>query len=73
MNVSLFETWFSKQLFPFLRENSVIVMDNDKYHSQHSQQLNKRPTQATRKADIIEYMKSKNLNILENSTKNAIA
>lgn len=58
MDGPLFETWFENQLLPNVPANSVIVMDNAKYHSR---QLSKKPNQNTRKNDILHYMRSNNI------------
>jgi hypothetical protein len=41
----LFETWFQHQLLPNVPRNSVIVMDNARYHSR---QISKKPNQNTK-------------------------
>ena len=41
--------WYNKKLLPNLPSNSIIVMDNESYHSV---QTDRAPTTATRKADI---------------------
>lgn len=58
MYASLFEIWFTNQLFPLLPANSVNFMDNSKYLSQ---QQNKKPTKATNKGEIISFMTNNNI------------
>ena len=53
MDSERFEKWFSEQLLPKLPTNSIIVMDNAPYHSR---QLNRAPTSATKKADILAWL-----------------
>lgn len=55
MDGDCFKEWFLNQLLPNIPPNSVIIMDNAPYHSV---QLNKAPTTATRKADIISWLQS---------------
>lgn len=66
MNAPLFETWFTQQLIPNLPANSVIVMDNAKYHSQ---QFNKQPSSASRKDDMLAFMRTKDIEIPAKATK----
>jgi transposase len=60
MNSTLFETWFQQQLLPHLPPNSVIVMDNARYHSKL---VYKKPSKATKKQEIIDFMITNNINI----------
>lgn len=53
-----FENWFSEQLLPNIKPNSVIVMDNAPYHSVR---LEKVPTSSTRKSDIQSWLTEKNI------------
>jgi hypothetical protein len=55
MDGALFEIWFQNQLLPNIPQNSVILMDNAKYHSRH---LIKKPSQAARKDEILNFMAS---------------
>jgi len=55
MNGQTFREWM-ENILPRLRDNSVIVMDNASYHSV---KLDKAPTLATRKADIIRWLEDK--------------
>ena len=66
MDAHLFETWFSQQLLPGLPPSCVIVMDNAKYHSR---QINKKPTQASKKEEIINFLLSKNVVVPQKCTK----
>ena len=54
MDGETFEQWFRDRLLPNLSSKTVIVLDNASYHSRVSQKI---PTQATRKADILLFMK----------------
>ena len=53
MNGVHFREWFEQQLLPNIPANSVIIMDNAPYHSV---ELEKAPTSATRKAEMIEWL-----------------
>jgi len=55
MNGQTFREWM-ENILPRLRDNSVIVMDNAPYHSV---KLDKAPTLATKKADIIRWLEDK--------------
>ncbi|XP_047022563.1 uncharacterized protein LOC124634839 [Helicoverpa zea] len=57
MDAHNFEKWFSLILSK-IESGSVIVMDNAPYHSRKVEKL---PTTATRKADIQEWLKNKNI------------
>ncbi|XP_050308279.1 uncharacterized protein LOC126744770 [Anthonomus grandis grandis] len=56
-----FEKWFEGVL-PKLEENAVVVLDNAPYHSR---KLEKVPTTATKKGEIQEWLRSKNLSYEE--------
>ncbi|XP_072142807.1 uncharacterized protein [Dermacentor andersoni] len=53
-----FEKWFSEQLLPNIKPRSVIVMDNEPYHSVH---LEKVPTASTRKVDVQTWLTEKGI------------
>jgi len=55
MNGETFLNWM-KNVLPLLKENCVIVMDNASYHSV---KIDKAPTSATRKTDIIKWLEDK--------------
>lgn len=55
MNGDVFFEWIESVL-PRFKDNAVIVMDNAPYHSV---KLDKAPTSATRKADIIKWLQDK--------------
>lgn len=57
MNAEVFEKWFASVL-ERVEPGSVIVIDNAPYHSRRVEKL---PTSAWRKADIIDWLKSKNI------------
>lgn len=54
MNHLTFKKWFTEALIPNLDKPSVIVMDNAKYHSKI---LDKPPTMASRKPEIVEWLR----------------
>lgn len=54
MNSQVFTEWFLEKFLPFLKPNSVIVMDNAKYHSVI---LNKCPNTQSKKGDILKWLK----------------
>jgi hypothetical protein len=58
MNSDCFQTWFAEQLLPNIEPSSVIVIDNAPYHSK---KIDKVPTTATRKAEIQQWLKDKNI------------
>lgn len=66
MNSTLFEKWLEEQLLPRLEKPSLLVIDNAKYHSRLSENV---PNASTRKADIISWLQSKNINFMENALK----
>lgn len=69
MNGEVFVKWISDQLIPALSTfngKCVIIMDNAPYHSVV---LNKSITLASKKSDMIDWLKSKNIEYNENSTK----
>ncbi|CAK1594607.1 unnamed protein product [Parnassius mnemosyne] len=53
MDTDTFTNWFENQLLPSLPEPSIIIMDNASYHSK---QVNKAPTQADKKADLVAWL-----------------
>jgi hypothetical protein len=60
MDGALFETWFKHQLLPNVPCNSVIVMDNARYHSRH---LSKKPNQNTKKEDILNCIRANQIEV----------
>lgn len=63
MNSQNYEKWLSEKLIPNLPPNSVIVCDNAPYHNI---QLQKPPTSNSRKADMIDWLTSKNITFSTN-------
>jgi transposase len=57
MNGDVFKEWFVDMLRG-LEEGCVVVMDNASYHSKLKEEI---PTSKTKKADIIEWLKSKGI------------
>lgn len=57
MNSDVFERWFSSVL-SLVEPGSVIVMDNAPYHSRRQEKI---PTTAFKKAEIAEWLASKNI------------
>lgn len=68
MTAELFEKWAEEQLCPNLKPNSVIVMDNASYHSRIKPDT-KVPTTSTKKADIIEFMECKGMEVPPKATR----
>lgn len=66
MTAGLFEKWFREQLLPNIEPNSVIVMDNASYHSRH---LTKIPNTSSKKEEILNFIRDKNMEISEKATK----
>ena len=60
MNSDVFESWLEKQLLPNLPQKCVLIIDNTSYHSRQEVKV---PTQATKKAEILEFMMKKNIPI----------
>ena len=58
MNSDVFESWLKKQLPPNLPQKCVLIIDNASYHSRQEVKV---PTQATKKAEILEFMMKKNI------------
>ena len=58
MNAEVFEGWFFEVLLPSIPAGSTIVMDNAPYHSRVA---NKAPTSASRKSEVVEWLKSRNI------------
>lgn len=71
MTAELFEKWAEQQLFPNLKPNSVIVMDNASYHSRLEPD-NRIPNTSTKKADIIKFMENKGMDIPAKATKKTL-
>ncbi|KAJ3656116.1 hypothetical protein Zmor_015214 [Zophobas morio] len=64
MSAALFEEWMQHQLFPNLPEGSIIVMDNAPSHSRLAEKI---PNSSTRKADIVSFIRNKNIDIPESA------
>ena len=58
MNSDVFESWLEKQLLPNLPQKCVLIIDSASYHSRQEVKV---PTQATKKAEILEFMMKKNI------------
>lgn len=56
MNGQTFKEWF-EDILPLLKDNAVVVMDNAPYHSVKSEKV---PTMSWKKADIVNWIISKN-------------
>lgn len=59
MNAEIYEGWF-KEMVQSLEEPSIIIMDNATYHSR---QIDKMPTQANKKQEIIDWLKRHGENV----------
>lgn len=57
MNATIFESWFSQMLLN-LEEPSIIVMDNASYHSSLAENY---PKSNSRKADVQQWLRDKNI------------
>lgn len=68
MNANHFERWWKEDVLPALPNNSVVVLDNARYHTRQTDE-SKVPTTAWRKAEIQEWLKSKGKNYEETDTK----
>jgi transposase len=60
MNTELFTNWFINHFINYLEEGSKIVMDNASYHSAI---LNKAPSTNSRKSEIVDWLKKKNITV----------
>jgi predicted O-methyltransferase YrrM len=60
MNTELFTNWFINHFINYLEEGSIIVMDNASYHSAV---LNKAPSTNSRKSEIVDWLKKKNITV----------
>ncbi|XP_054286969.1 uncharacterized protein LOC129002881 [Macrosteles quadrilineatus] len=58
MNAEIFEGWFFEVLLKSIPAGSIIVMDNAPYHSRVA---NKAPTSGSRKAEMVEWLSSRNI------------
>lgn len=58
MNATTFKEWFQNALLPSLPEPSVIFMDNASYHSV---QIQKPPTQANKKEEMVAWLQAKGI------------
>lgn len=65
MNSQHFEEWLTG-ILPKLKQNAVLVIDNAPYHSR---KMELGPTSKWRKAQIIDWLKEKNVTFPENLTK----
>lgn len=66
MDSAVFETWFKQQLVPNLQQGTVIVMDNASYHGRKKEKV---PTTSSLKGDIMNWLRSKNIEFPENALK----
>ncbi|XP_045174542.2 uncharacterized protein LOC123535853 [Mercenaria mercenaria] len=66
MNGPNFEKWLKEKLLPSLRVKCVIIMDNASYHSVQSE---KTPSSSTRKADIQEWLRNRDIPFGEKLTR----
>lgn len=69
MDATRFKSWFTDSLLPNIEEGSFIIMDNASYHSV---QIDRQPTTATKKADIINWLKLKNIPCSEDLLKSEL-
>jgi transposase len=60
MNTELFKNWFINYFTNYLEEGSIIVMDKASYHSAV---LNKAPSTNSRKSEIVDWLKKKNITV----------
>ena len=66
MNHNKFKTWFEEFLLKNIPPNSVIVMDNAPYHSVIK---DKAPTMASKKEEMVEWLKRRNIPLTEDMKK----
>lgn len=65
MNAGVFEKWF-ESILPRLEPGSVIVLDNASYHTRRAEPL---PTSNWKKADIFNWLTSKNIHCCDKMLK----
>ena len=68
MNGSIIIEWVKNQLTPMLHQPSVIVMNNASYHSKQVDG-SKAPTSATRKPEMIQWLRDRNVVVDQTLTK----
>ncbi|KAF6201575.1 hypothetical protein GE061_003967 [Apolygus lucorum] len=66
MNFENFSKWLTQKFLPNLPADSVVAMDNAKYHCV---QTNKRPNSSTLKADVVSWLRRNNVQFNEQFTK----
>lgn len=66
MNFENYEKWIKNKLIPNIRPNSVIVVDNASYHNV---EINRAPSSATKKADMIKWLVERGIPLTENLLK----
>nr|XP_022913139.1 uncharacterized protein LOC111423981 [Onthophagus taurus] len=66
MNFKNYKKWITDQLLPNLPDNSVLVIDNAPYHNK---QVNKCPTSTTRKMEMADWLRRRNINFCPQMTK----
>lgn len=66
MNAIKFKEWFTTSLLPNLPNKSTIIMDNAPYHSL---QIDKPPTQANKKSDLVAWLQRNGIEADINSLK----
>lgn len=69
MNFGNFSKWMQEKVIPNLPPNCLLVMDNAPYHSV---QVNKAPTTASRKLDIMVWLDSNNIAYEHEMTKSEL-
>ena len=69
MNGKHFEEWLETKVFPNIPKESSIVVDNASYHSVQSE---KSPTMSTRKSDMQDWLKNKNVSFSTNAKKDEL-
>lgn len=58
MNFENFSKWLKEKYLPNLPPNSVIVLDNASYHNVHSEKV---PNMSSRKIEMIDWLKARNI------------
>jgi predicted O-methyltransferase YrrM len=59
MNTGQFTDWFINHFVNYLEEGSIIVINNASYHYV----LNKAPSTNSRKSEIVDWLKNKNITV----------
>ncbi|KAJ4440513.1 hypothetical protein ANN_08654 [Periplaneta americana] len=69
MNAENYCRWMENELLPKLESHRIIVMDNAKYHNV---EIDKRPTTATPRHKIVEWLRKHEIDFIESDTRSQL-